>query len=235
MKPTPSDTTVSVGPDPRAQVGTRGWAEYWRGQMHVYVKQAVSTDPALIESLVQLGSKHRAWELLTDRTGRPFATFDAFCEAPRPHGLGTSSAKLEQLYALLHENRAQRSAVRATPAPTKADAAKKGGKAKAAKAKGALPRDDDNEAKPRGTDPAYLAARIARDAPAVHEDMKAGKYPSVRAAAKAAGILKEPDPVKVAAREVAKVPVNRLAELVAAMPEQVAKMLLTCLRDRLNT
>ena len=37
----------------------------------------------------------------------------------------------------------------------------------------------------------YLTARIARDCPAVLEKMKAGKYPSVRAAAREAGGLKE--------------------------------------------
>lgn len=42
-----------------------------------------------------------------------------------------------------------------------------------------------------GTSSSYLTARIARDNPAVLEEMKTGKYPSVRAAAKAAGILKE--------------------------------------------
>ena len=42
-----------------------------------------------------------------------------------------------------------------------------------------------------GTSASYLTARIARDCPAVLEEMKAGKYPSVRAAAKAAGVLKE--------------------------------------------
>src|SRR5215213_5973248 len=35
----------------------------------------------------------------------------------------------------------------------------------------------------------YLTARIARDCPAILEEMKAGKYPSVRAAAKAARVL----------------------------------------------
>jgi hypothetical protein len=40
-------------------------------------------------------------------------------------------------------------------------------------------------------DSSYLTARIARDCPEVLEKMKTGKYPSVRAAAKAAGILKE--------------------------------------------
>lgn len=35
-----------------------------------------------------------------------------------------------------------------------------------------------------GTSVSYLTSRIARDNPAVLEEMKAGKYPSVRAAAK---------------------------------------------------
>lgn len=224
----PSDTVVRVGPDPRADIGTRGWAEYWRGKMLVYVEQAVSTDPALIESLVALGTKHRAWELLTDRAGRPFPSFETFCEAPRPYGLGTPAAKLEQLYALLHENRAQRSAVRATPAPTKADAAKKGGRPR--KGEKRKPTDDGKEV--YGNTPAYLAARIARDAPAVHEAMKAGAFKSVRAAAKAAGIVKDADPVRVAARTIAKVPIQRLAELVATLEPTQGKTLLACLRDR---
>jgi len=42
-----------------------------------------------------------------------------------------------------------------------------------------------------GNNADYLTARIARDHPEVLEDMKAGKYKSVRAAAKAAGIIKE--------------------------------------------
>jgi len=35
----------------------------------------------------------------------------------------------------------------------------------------------------RGTNPDYLTARIARDRPDILERMKAGEYPSVRAAA----------------------------------------------------
>jgi hypothetical protein len=40
-----------------------------------------------------------------------------------------------------------------------------------------------------GTDPRYLAARIARDRPDILEGMKQGKYKSVRAAAIDAGII----------------------------------------------
>ena len=44
-----------------------------------------------------------------------------------------------------------------------------------------------------GTSAEYLTARIARDHPAILEDMKQGKYKSVRAAAIDAGIV---DPEK---------------------------------------
>lgn len=41
-----------------------------------------------------------------------------------------------------------------------------------------------------GTNAAYLTRRIARDHPAILERMKAGDFPSVRAAALEAGIVK---------------------------------------------
>jgi hypothetical protein len=92
-------------------------------------------------------------------------------------------------------------AAQAVPAPSHAEAVK------------AQPRDKRGRVKPhstvsdrvtngtRGTHGAeYLTARIARDAPAILERMKAGEFPSVRAAARAAGILKPLDPVRVAVR-----------------------------------
>ncbi|MEM9116939.1 MAG: hypothetical protein AAGD09_03545 [Cyanobacteria bacterium P01_F01_bin.56] len=42
----------------------------------------------------------------------------------------------------------------------------------------------------QGDSPEYLAARIARDRPDILEKMKGGEYPSVRAAAVEAGIVK---------------------------------------------
>ena len=51
---------------------------------------------------------------------------------------------------------------------------------------------DNVNGRPTGNSSEYLTRRIARDNPAALEEMKAGKYPSVRAAAaRAAGVLKE--------------------------------------------
>jgi hypothetical protein len=52
-------------------------------------------------------------------------------------------------------------------------------------------RGDHITSKGRGTAAEYLTRRIARDRPDILAAMKRGEYPSVRAAAKAAGIIKE--------------------------------------------
>lgn len=70
--------------------------------------------------------------------------------------------------------------------------------------KGFKPKSSDSDAitnVTRGSTGAeYLTARIARDHPAILERMKAGEFASVRAAARAAGILKPIDPVRAALR-----------------------------------
>lgn len=77
----------------------------------------------------------------------------------------------------LHAQQAAMEAVEARPA--------KGGRPK--KGSGPLP------SVPKGSESAArLAARIARDAPQVHERMKAGEFRSVRAAAREAGIVRDP-------------------------------------------
>jgi hypothetical protein len=45
----------------------------------------------------------------------------------------------------------------------------------------------------RGTRSSYLAARLKRDAPEIAAAAERGEYRSVRAAARAAGIIKPPD------------------------------------------
>jgi hypothetical protein len=113
------------------------------------------------------------------------------------------------------------------PAPSHADAVK------------AQPRDKRGRVKARSTDPTggsngkhggnpeYLTARIARDAPAILERMKAGEFPSVRAAARAAGILKPLDPVRVALRALAKLTAEERRAFVeafdAAYPGELGK------------
>lgn len=76
--------------------------------------------------------------------------------------------------------------------------------------------------KERGTSATYLAAKLKRDHPAIAADMEAGRYRSVRAAAKAAGIVRDATPFERVLKLLAKLDeaelravateANRLAE-----------------------
>jgi hypothetical protein len=68
----------------------------------------------------------------------------------------------------------------------------------------------------RGSNAAsYLVARLKRDTPAIAADLAAGKYHSVRAAAKAAGSIQNPTPLMILHRYWRQVnPENRLRFLV---------------------
>jgi hypothetical protein len=67
----------------------------------------------------------------------------------------------------------------------------------------------------------YLAARLARDRPDILARLQAGEFPSVRAAAKAAGLIKEPTFLQLVQRGWAK-----------ASPEERAAVLTWLLQQR---
>ena len=219
--------------DWQAPQGTEEWAKAVRLRMLSVVK-SLPLYPNSMRELVESMREHQGWKVLRRADGKIFRTFEEFCAHPQPHGLGKPWREIKPfVQAALGGNAAVVAAVttRAEAAPTLSDAGKLGGRPK----KDCVPREDkaaDNTKRLRyGTDPEYLAARIARDAPQVLEDMKAGKFKSVRAAAKAAGIVKDPDVVTVAARAVAAVPTHRLAELVCRLSVDVRKLLLACIKD----
>jgi hypothetical protein len=80
-------------------------------------------------------------------------------------------------------------------------------------------------------DKAYLVDRIKRDRPDILDRMIAREFPSVRAAARAAGILKPLDPVRVAVRAVAKLTADERRAFVeafdAAYPGELGKEVVT--------
>lgn len=224
--------------DPLAPPGTAAWAKRWALSAALKIP-LIEVEPLNVESHIELGAKYSVWTLLLDASGLPFDSFDAFCEAPRPHGCEFPAAKVRRVLAAIHGSSVA-FGVTAGKAP------RSGGKRQGAgrpprthpvsgstedvvSNQGAYARADSSH----GNGANALAARIARDAPEVHEAMKAGKYPSVRAAAKAAGIVKDPDPVTVAKRAVIAVPVHRLAELACALPVEVRRTFLRCLKDSL--
>jgi len=74
----------------------------------------------------------------------------------------------------------------------------------------------------RGTSATYLAARLKRDFPEIADKLAAGLFRSVRAAAKAAGIVREPDIVKAALKLVQKMTPEQRAEFLAKIGEPPA-------------
>lgn len=81
-----------------------------------------------------------------------------------------------------------------------------------------------------GDSPEYLAARIARDNPDIQEKMKQGEYPSVRAAAVDAGIVKprvqvtwkaEATPEEIAQAVIKKIPDGLEEDVIKAMMQMI--------------
>jgi hypothetical protein len=60
--------------------------------------------------------------------------------------------------------------------------------------------DKDDSPPQYGTSTAYLTARLARDRPDILARLHAGEYRSVRAAAREAGMVKDPTPLHVLQR-----------------------------------
>ncbi len=228
QRPLPADPGIGREEDP---IGSVGWAQRVRLHMQAIVND-VDTKPDALRAYVAKVVELEAWTLMNKRDGSFFSTWEEFCEYKQPWGLGRAWSELRPFVEAVHGKTVTAAKV-ARPAP------KSGGKRRGAGRKATPPvdakeirevtaknqRSYPNADSPRGETADYLAARIARDAPDVHEEMKAGKYPSVRAAAKAAGIVKDPDPVQRASAAIAKVPFQRLAELVSRLPDDVRKTL----------
>jgi hypothetical protein len=87
------------------------------------------------------------------------------------------------------------------PVPyTKAQALAKEAKAKPLAKHGGERKQGNNVTLVRGNKPGYLLARLARDRPDLLGAFERGEYPSARAAAIAAGIIKPPTPYQVLCR-----------------------------------
>lgn len=201
-----------------APVGSKAWAERLRLGMQGAVSE-INSLPKHFQFYVELVTQHQAWLLMNKPDGSFFTTFEEFCEHRQPWGLGRPWADLRRyVLAACGGDEAKVAALTTTAgaAPSHAEAVKdqavKGVKGFVSKGTNVAPHTEKRKSY---ADNEYLAARIARDAPEVHEKMKAGGYPSVRAAALDAGIVKLPDPVKRAVSALKKVPAERAHELLS--------------------
>jgi hypothetical protein len=158
--------TLGEPGDLTAAPGSREWAIAVRLELQSGIRETKS-DAASVLSWRRLFEKHAGYRVLPDADGQPFQSYRAFCEAQPPRGLGYDPDVLAQI--LEERKTAQQRATTAAPMrlPGRPPSENKGSVSTFSGK-----RDAD-----------YLAARIKRDHPAIHERMKAGDYPSVRAAA----------------------------------------------------
>lgn len=79
--------------DPKADRGSEEWARWRRTEFQSLVDR-MDFAPDMIWTETQMFHEMRLWTMLTDLFGQPFATFRAFVEHPKPHGLETEYRRL---------------------------------------------------------------------------------------------------------------------------------------------
>jgi hypothetical protein len=80
-------STMGEAGDIDAPIGSREWAIAIRGKILLEWNNKESITIHLMR-LRATFTKHQAWQTLSDRRGRPFRSWEAFCRSPKPYGLG---------------------------------------------------------------------------------------------------------------------------------------------------
>ena len=164
-----------------AEPGSRPWAVAVRREIQSGLKN-VKSKAEHLEVMIRGFEKHHGYKQLNDWDGNPFVSYEYFCLAKYPYGLGYSKNHIDQI---VHERRSAQ-ALAANPEvkelgehrrPTKEEEENKG---------------DNVTFTERGNSSSYLVRRLKRDAPEIAEGLANGEYPSARRAAIAAGIIREP-------------------------------------------
>lgn len=236
-----------------ASPGTKDWSLAVHNDLMRSLND-MAGDARHARAMKELLLQHDGWKQLTDRKGRRFLSFTHYCTTDQPFGLGYDPDFLSRMFGEAIEaleaegntqptvgetkNRVQEIAEDAKPTlsgdelrEARAEGGKKGGRPKVEEKDGEqenLDYDITKVSRLRGTDPSYLASRIARDRPDIHEKMKAGEYRSVRSAAVEAGIIKPElrapdDPAKLAAYLLKKWDRDRIADLLRALADAMTE------------
>ena len=166
-----------------APFGSEPWAVECRQKLQQAVDRAVGGQFEFDRDLRKFW-EHQGWRVLKNQDGEVFQSFRQFAMAQRPEGLHLSSHTYKGLMRDIDKVLVE------VAEHAEAQTLPKHGEI----GKGRI--RDYNIISNKGTSIDYLAARIARDRPDILERMKAGDYTSVRAAAKDAGIVKDPTPLQ---------------------------------------
>jgi hypothetical protein len=220
--------------DMQAPEGSPAWARAMRGALHDLSKQSTTQLRRFRDYLAHM-ERGRGYQQLDNEFGHPFPSLKAFCAARPPFGLGYDPDLIE---AIQHETRdmlwgdrvAEHVAQKMAQDPevkgtlTREEAGALGGRGhKAIDNVNSFPVENHQG----GNSALYLVKRLKRDHPEIAEALAQGKYPSARAAAKAAGIPVADrtvylpcDPTKAAQTLATKFPTTFLRAMVVAWQQE---------------
>jgi len=194
-----------------ADPGSRDWAIAVRLKCQALLKDTEVNAEAVAWYTHAIAS-NMGYRHLVGPDGRPFTSYRGFCEARQPWGLGYDPGVLERLIA--ERKTAQQRASEAKELPRTGTI-------------GNGRRSDNITPTSRGSDPDYLAARIKRDYPDIHERLLAGEYTTLHAAALDAGLTAKRRAINLespasAARTIANAASREfIRELIAALQQEV--------------
>lgn len=175
-KHSPLPLTIPAFGNPNAPPDSVSYAVYIRDMASASLHSHES-DRKGLETYTGILREKKLYELLQDEHGRFFRSWTEFCLAKQPYGLERSA---DDIAALLTE------AKDAKTIAEQAEPLKEHGTNQHTEGSGG--NGVTSSVTPRGNSAAYRTARIARDAPAVLERMKAGEFSTVAEAERAAGL-----------------------------------------------
>lgn len=200
-----------------APPGSRDWCSRVRLQIAMRLYEAKSTVSQVRFSLKSMRDE-RHFTKLQDRHGRDFETWEAFCSSPRPWGLEIPPEVADQIIAEPDDGRRVGEMIEMMRG-----AVPLAGHGEIGNGRG---RVDDVKSTQGGNSAPYLAARLKRDHPEIAAAVERGEYRSMRAAAKAAGIVKPQDPVRIIQNAWGKADPDQRAAIVNWIADQQALGLL---------
>jgi hypothetical protein len=191
--------------DLAAPVGSHPWAVAVKLRLEALLHEVDSEWQSIERCVTQL-KETAAYQQFKNELGCPFQTFEEFCQASLPYGLGRPVEKLDKELEIrkLRQH---------------------GGDHTSQKFRKGEQPYHDKVAPWYGTNRSYLLARLERDRPDILEAFQRGEYRSVKAAAIHAGFVKDrarveipiDDPVKAAEILKRKLTQANLELLIAAL------------------
>jgi hypothetical protein len=169
---------VTLG-DNEPERGTLAWAVMMRDELRTAMGDA-RYNMQVAQGIFRQLQEHGGWQHLRSAKRQPFRSFDHFCSDP--NGFGMERFEIER--RLTAHEMARPDGVLPL-APHGGDRTEQ---------------VDHINLNKGGTSSAYLVARLKRDHPDIAERLAAQEFPSARAAAIEAGIIRPPSPIALVRR-----------------------------------